>query len=222
MTLRAVRNGQNATTFGFVFCSEERVRTKEKSAHDISPPQNREPSRCAALPATSSHVPHSNSTRAATPFDNTGNGKSNLGLTNLSTVPYLLQQTPVLGTGTITATSTQSESPSRQTNILASEQWHGGGCEYDLVQVHAHGDIYDLFFSTGATSTESTGSRLSNGLSRLASDSGVDCYIHPSNETADSSLGTLQNTQSHQVERTLPIGASATNSERQSVQEQVV
>ncbi|KAI0447696.1 hypothetical protein F4803DRAFT_545753 [Xylaria telfairii] len=207
------------------FCSEERVPIKKKLGHDISPPQNREPSRCAALPATSSQVPHSNSksaTRAATPLDNTENGISNLGLTSLSPVPYLLQQTRVLGTGTITATSTQSESPSRQTNILASERWHGGGCEHDLVQVHVHGDIHDLFLSTGATSTEDTGSRLPNGLPQLVSDSGVDYSIHPRNETAGSSLGTLQKTQSHQVEQVIPISASATNSERQSIQEHTI
>ncbi|KAI8948922.1 hypothetical protein F4801DRAFT_555219 [Xylaria longipes] len=165
---------------------------------------------------TASHVPHGSSSRAATPFDNAGSEISNFGLTSLSPVPYPPQQTHVLGTRNITSTCTQSEEPSQQTNIFASER---GGYGNGLVQVHVHGAIHNPLSSAGVTSCDDTRSRLPNGSPQLVSDTDVDYSIHLTSETTGSTVGALQSIQSRQVEHVaVVVDASAPNAEGQSTQ----
>ncbi|KAI1734507.1 hypothetical protein F4680DRAFT_470889 [Xylaria scruposa] len=141
---------------------------------------------------------------------------SELGLTGLSSVPYPLQQACILGTRKITNASTQSETPSQQTDKFPSVQWHVGGCENELVQVHIQGAIHDPLPSAGATSDDDTRSRLSNGSPQLVSNMDIDYSIHPATGYP---VGTLQNIQSHQVEHVaVAIDASAPNAEGQSLQ----
>ncbi|TRX90172.1 hypothetical protein FHL15_008900 [Xylaria flabelliformis] len=198
------------------FSSEGWVPVVEKTVHDISPPQNQEPSCRAALPMAAGHVPHgSSSGRAATPSDNARSEMSSLGLTSLSSVPYPLQHARILSTRDVTSATTQSETPSQQSDIFPSVPWHVGGRENEFVQVH-QGAIHDLLPSSGATSEDDTRSRLSNNSSRLVSDMDIDYSIHP---TSGYIVGTLQSIQSHQVEHVaVDVNASAPNAEGQSVQ----
>ncbi|KAI0466485.1 hypothetical protein F4859DRAFT_526757 [Xylaria cf. heliscus] len=199
------------------FCAVEWVPVEEEPVDDISPPpQTQQPSRRAALPIAASHVPHSSNSncRASTPFNNTVSELSNFGLTSFSPITDLLQHDHVIGTGT----SAQSESSSQQANTSASEQWRVASYENNLVQVHVHGDIHDPLSSAGATSSEDTRSRLPNGFSHPISNPAVNYALHPASETAGSSLGALQSSQSDQVEHTIPISASATDAEGQFIQ----
>ncbi|KAI0409447.1 hypothetical protein F4802DRAFT_143022 [Xylaria palmicola] len=205
------------------FCFEELLPAGEKSMPDISAFRN-QPPRHAALPTATSHVPHSDPSRAATPLDIARSTISNIRLTGLPSAPCQPHQCYTLGPSTIasTGTGTQSETPAQQTSDLASAQWDVANCEQVFPVVPVHEPSHDSSAATGTAEYEDTGSHLRIDIPQHAGVLGQpitpssafishhDCPMHNRSEISGYSVRQVQSFESQQVDHVAgAIGASA-------------